>query len=202
MRSETGEFWIWETARTLLWHKNRRNYITYNIPTKVQKTRRWSPTPLLRLQVVKLGFQEEGSSLRTAWSFIHSLQTFAHIILMHLLIDYCIYNTYIVPKYEGTRCNPGEGRGCRPFSKGKSMIGTHNLHAARRVWQRCQQREFPRSPPHLKFSGAGVIPLDHNAQDCKNLCIHVLSSYISCTYIKWPLIGVHETIYWAQASPQ
>ena len=48
MRSETDLFRVSEIVRVLLSPKKVQYYITYYIPTKLQKTRGWSPTPFSR----------------------------------------------------------------------------------------------------------------------------------------------------------
>ena len=80
------------------------------------------------------------------------LQNLAHTISMYLLISYCIYIAYIVPKCGWRRCRLGEGQ-----VAARSQNGKHDWDPT--IWARCQQREFPRSLPHLKFSGGHLIAM-------------------------------------------
>ena len=128
------------------------------------KNRMWSSPPLLRLQVVKLGSQAKGWFFGTVRLTTQSLQNLAHTITMYLLISYCIYIAYIVPKCGRRRCRLGEDRIAARLQNGKARSGPRNLGSL----------PATRVPTIATASQIFRQALDRNAEIHKISCIRVL----------------------------
>ena len=122
---------------------------------------------------------------------ILSLQNLAHTISMYLLISYCIYIAYIVPKCGRRRCRRGEGQVAARSQNGKARSGPRNLGSL----------PATRVPTIATTSQIFRRALDCNAQIHKNSCIRVLCSYALYIYIKQLFIMIRSTIFGACASP-
>jgi hypothetical protein len=66
------EFRIQRDPEVLLFFTNTRSYITYDVTPKPQKTRRWSPTPLVKYP---LGNSESGQK----WLYVRSGQILVYL---------------------------------------------------------------------------------------------------------------------------
>ena len=121
----------------ILYPKKMWYYITYDGPTKVQKTRGWSPTPFPRCTLGSSGPNQSnglGDQNRSRYILIYSSQIF----------------TYMLFKYIETYSQNYSSPGCVPSVWPKVSFRTDDPRLT-------ESNIFTRSLPHLEILGAKVI---------------------------------------------
>jgi hypothetical protein len=114
------EFRIQRDPEVVLHFKNTQSYITYDVTPKPHKTRRWSPTPLVKYPLGK------GLYVRSAQILIHLFWIYTYSLFKHKTPD---LRSYMLIGFI--------------FRTGWKLGQRHR-------WPRSAQSSFPRSPPHIR----------------------------------------------------